>query len=528
MRNMKGTPKNCGPLSALAGALAVLVLVIATVALVDTRTPAMPGVPAALTVDTATPADTGTAAPAVTPADTAAPAVTPSVTPSDTPTEITGDGGTKGDMNRRHPVGPVTANPDCTLKVPANPLSAQGLATPYVLQSAGMTCLESNANLAAFVQAVILDPATGHLAVYNPVVSDANTAATPPPVPALPPDAVITIWTGFNGNVLKLVGPGHRQFVNFAQQAYDNSPQFFFELRRAEAAGKVTVPALGTSPLDNMACPSTRDFSVVDQDQSDNVVVKYPQFSTTAVTIINGSDDASLNGRIDPALDCVTPAGGGGLWKVPLISDPVAGTMSTAGPLEEEQARAGQQAPVALVPGLDPFVTQGGKPNLFLQDLYRLQVGQPLTFNGNDTAAYCQNLLTVGAPRLAKDAQFESGPAHPAPAVGALGIDLATHLAARFAATWANLTCPALTGQTSPITVTIDPATMLATAAAYGVSKPVTATPAPTPTPSVTSSAPSAATPTVTPTVTPTDTTAPTATPTQTDTATPAVTTTGP
>jgi hypothetical protein len=182
------------------------------------------------------------------------------------------------------------------------------------------------------------------------------------------------------------------------------------------------------------------------------MVVKYG----APFNVTNGSDDASLNGRIDPALGCTT-------WKVPLTSG--TGT-STAGPLEEEQARIGQQAPVALVPGLDPFVTRNAQPDLFLQDLYRLQVGQPFTFNGQDTAAYCMNLLNTGEPRLKLDQAAEA--LSPPPAVGALGTNLALHLAARFAATWANLTCPALTGQPSPVTITAtDPNTGLATAATY-------------------------------------------------------------
>ena len=339
--------------------------------------------------------------------------------------------------------------------------------------------------------------------VYNPVVSDATIPGDAAAGTGAPPGAVIDVWTGFNGNVLKLGGDGARRFVNFAQQAYAGSPLFFFELRRAEAAGKVTVPPLGTAS-DGMACPSTRDFSVVDQDQSDNVVVKYG----APFNVVNGSDDASLNGRIDPALGCHA-------WAVPLTS--ATGTMTTAGPLEEEQARAGQQAPVALVPGLDPFVTSGGKPNLVLQNLYRLQVGQPLTLNGRDTAAYCQNLAGTGEPRLKADAAVEAG--SPPPAFGALGINLALHLAARFAATWTNLTCQALTGMPSPITVTVDGAGMAVTAT-YNAFNPAA--------PPVPAAAPATTAPATTPPAAPapavTDTMAPA--PSVTDTTTPA--TTGP
>src|SRR5579863_6618561 len=50
----------------------------------------------------------------------------------------------------------AAVNPDCTLVVPAQPLSAQGLATPYQLvatDAANGPCNEANANQSAFVQA---------------------------------------------------------------------------------------------------------------------------------------------------------------------------------------------------------------------------------------------------------------------------------------------------------------------------------------------------------------------------------------
>ena len=70
----------------------------------------------------------------------------------------------------------LTMNANCTLAVPRNPLTAQGLATPYVLCSAGMACSEDSEGTAAFVQATILDPKTGALSVYDPVVETAGTA----------------------------------------------------------------------------------------------------------------------------------------------------------------------------------------------------------------------------------------------------------------------------------------------------------------------------------------------------------------
>src|SRR5947207_578863 len=52
---------------------------------------------------------------------------------------------------------------NCTLTVPANPLTAQGLATPYQL---GNGCDEANKMQAAFVQVVVFYPAC-NISIYK-------------------------------------------------------------------------------------------------------------------------------------------------------------------------------------------------------------------------------------------------------------------------------------------------------------------------------------------------------------------------
>src|ERR1700727_1548264 len=62
-------------------------------------------------------------------------------------------------------------NPDCTLIVPENPLSAKGLATPYQLVATdpnGGPCNEANTAQSAFVEAAVFDPATSQISVYHP------------------------------------------------------------------------------------------------------------------------------------------------------------------------------------------------------------------------------------------------------------------------------------------------------------------------------------------------------------------------
>ena len=69
----------------------------------------------------------------------------------------------------------AAVNMDCSLIVPANPLTAQGLATPYQLVATNANngaCNEANKLQAAFVQGAVFDPATGQISVYDPLVVD--------------------------------------------------------------------------------------------------------------------------------------------------------------------------------------------------------------------------------------------------------------------------------------------------------------------------------------------------------------------
>src|SRR5882724_23053 len=72
----------------------------------------------------------------------------------------------------------ATANPNCSLLVPNQPLTAAGLAKPYQLFATDARqgpCNENNTAQSAFVQAAILNPVTGKISVYNPLVIDQGT-----------------------------------------------------------------------------------------------------------------------------------------------------------------------------------------------------------------------------------------------------------------------------------------------------------------------------------------------------------------
>jgi hypothetical protein len=359
---------------------------------------------------------------------------------------------------------------NCTLIVPSNPLTAQGLATPYQLKATDADngpCREANTTQAAFVQGVIFNPTTNQISVYNPLVIDKGTKpAVAPLVPTLPANAVVALWFGFNGATLTLQSSQNSlqdgRCVNgvkgsiFGQFAYCNAPYFFSMTSMAMQQGKINPPPLGTAK-DGQTCPTVRDFSVVDQDQSDNVTTGYlitskgkvAQLTKTnlaefpnAHALTNGSDNGLLDAFVNPALGCNS-------WMVPDLADP--GQMTTALPLNELQAEAHQPMPVAFVPANDPMVLNNDmKTDINKLNAYRVGVDQSWVTSKNqaDPAAYCQNLVNTGAPRIVKDAPFTSQWTTPDPAVGNT---LFTFLAQRFAATYVNLNCKHFLGKKSPI-----------------------------------------------------------------------------
>jgi hypothetical protein len=368
------------------------------------------------------------------------------------------------------PPAAMNPNPDCSIIIPPNPYSAVGLATPYQLVATNPLmggCDETNAAQSAFVQAAIFDPSTGEVSVYNPLVITQGTApAEPPVVPALPAGAIVSLYFGYNGGVLTLTAASPTTLsasncVNgepgnpFGQVAYCNAPAFFAAANAAIQSGVLKVPPLGTG-RDGLPCPTTRDFSVVDQDQSDNVPVFFLLTSNGqiaqdtvkniaalpgATPTLNGSDNGLLDYFILPALGCKA-------WTVPDLGDP--GQMKPALALDELQARSFQATPVALVPDLDPMVVVSGTANLAKTNLYRMGVDQPAASSLNyvDTGRYCRNLLRIAPFRLNQDQKFTRGFASPDPAAAS---NLYTFLVQRFVASYQNLTCETLTGIADPV-----------------------------------------------------------------------------
>jgi hypothetical protein len=402
--------------------------------------------------------------------------------PNVTPTapaggQVTGPDGAAVNLNQTPAEAADSTN--CTLQVPANPLSARGLASPYIL---GDGCEMANPDLQAFVEADILNPRTGRIKVYNPlVITQGTTPAANPVPPRVPAGDVVAIMFGFNGTNLVLTGTGNSlqqgNCVNglglslFSQVAYCNSPAFYRAANQAIARGVLKIPALATGN-DGLPCPTVRDFAVVDQDQSDNVVTTYlitPSGQTAqdsarnaaalggATPINNGSDNALVNKFMDPALGC-TPFE----FHDKTAPDGVSGSQIT----DELLARSDQTRPIALVPLNDPMTLADNQPSAAKTNLYRLGVDQPpvRAVQMADTPAnYCRHMMRVGMKRIARDEKQFSNFASPVPDTGS---NLFTFMAARLSASFENLGCGGLLNAANPVHLTLD-ANGVATAATF-------------------------------------------------------------
>ncbi len=364
-------------------------------------------------------------------------------------------------------------NLDCTLIVPADPLSAAGLATPYQLvatNSMSSPCHEADPNQSAFVQGAVINLDTGQISIYNPLVIDQNTTpAAPPVVPTLPARRVVALWFGFNGNNLSLVGHGDDLKDNHCTQhlgqfAYCNAVAFFAHAYEAIEDEKLHVPALGTSPKDHEVCPSVRSFVHVDQDQSDNVTTIYLFMNDGSIAQDtaanrgklkmsmargNPSDNRLLDVFIDQALGC-TP------WTAPDLADP--GAMVAALPLNELQAALFQKRPIARIPLGDPFVLQPpivGVPSLAQVNRYRRGVDQQRADDKEDasTTTYCRNLRNIHPAKLKLDMPFLTAFRSPFPN---MANSLYTFMAQRYVASYQILNCQGLLNEPVNVTLTTD------------------------------------------------------------------------
>jgi hypothetical protein len=356
----------------------------------------------------------------------------------------------------------------CNIIVPKEPLTAKGLSTAYI----SVNCDQTNGDTNSYVEALILNKKTGELVAYSPLIVNNGTQ---PLFPIVKPkfkeeDTVVAIWFGSNANTIILQDLNNGKTLKnancingkvgvvgdtFGQVAGCNNVEFFKVANKLIANGKLVIPALGVD-LNGNICPTVRSFTVVDADQSDNVVTSYLTDGVNTaqdtpanaaangnLTVLkNGSDNRLLDKIIDVALGC----------QAMLVKDLSSGLMRSTQGTNELQATAFQQGSIALVPPTDPMVLFNGNLDFQKVNDYRKIVGQPQidkNTNLNKLAIdYCTNLINIGTKSLVDNQQLYLNSVSPN-----VGTNLFDFLGQRQISSFNVLGCLTLLNITSPLAI---------------------------------------------------------------------------
>ena len=373
----------------------------------------------------------------------------------------------------------IVNSQDCFLTVPSDPLNT-GLFAPWFVDTNPISttnCSQLIPGSEVFVEATIFDIDTNKFFVYYPLVIDINTIpAIIPTVVPLPINNIVVIHVGINGNSVTLLPTNDSIVIGncvnglpdgsvFGQFAYCNGVNFFKKVNENIKAGLLTIPPILNTVLGDV-CPTTRNFEIVDQDQSDNVLSQYivtqdgkvaqdtPENRNTLNVlkiIANGSDNRLLSVFIAPAIGCKS-------FTAPNLGNNTIEESSVA--LNEIQANLldVNNTNVALVPSFNPMVLDNNMQSILKVNLYRDGVNQPRIFelNNNENINYCNKMGELTPPFLIKYQIELANMRSPSPNIAN---NLLNFMASRFENSWQILNCQTLIGIPSPIIAIVDPNT---------------------------------------------------------------------
>jgi hypothetical protein len=372
---------------------------------------------------------------------------------------------------------------DCIIEVPNNALNKGLFKTWFVSTSPNslLPCSQLIEGAEVFIEVTIFDIDNNRFYVYNPLVIDSGTVpAIAPDIGTLPVNNVVVIHFGTNAESITLVpdsssssssGPNSLKKANcvnglpngsiFGQFAYCNAVNFFKVVNNNINLGLLSIQSLGNTKLGEQ-CPSVRSFSIVDQDQSDNVITEYVITTDSKLAqntpgnrnilkgmkiVKNGSDNKLLTDFINPSIGCISLTG---LDLVDKITE-----KSTLA-LNELQA-VQQIGDVAIIPPTDPMVLDNDQESLTKTNLYRVGVNQPILLNitKQEGINYCNNMQKNAINFFINyntDLSNYNSPSKKAN-------NLLNFLSTRYITSWSQLNCQNLTGNPSKIQVFTDPNT---------------------------------------------------------------------
>lgn len=296
----------------------------------------------------------------------------------------------------------------CGVVVPENPLSYQGLNTPYILKSLNNKtddCSVLKQRSTVFIEIVIFDIVSSTFYIYNPlVVNDLGQIKNIIKTDQLPVHNVVGIWFGSNDVTFKLLDSNNSLHFGDCVDGYNNSvfgnfaycnAKIFFE---TVDKYKFYIPDIGKT-INDFDCLTTRSFEFNQQYHISSVVSSYIIYQDQKVAIksfnnlsifepplyviINKSNGRILNSYISIATRCNTFIGYDFIDQYNRKSSIVLNELQ--GSLDKQQI---------FIPSTHPSVMMNGYPDLNKLNLYRIGLNQPVVtgIHINDSIIYCNGI----------------------------------------------------------------------------------------------------------------------------------------
>ena len=389
----------------------------------------------------------------------------------------------------------------CGITIPADPLTAVGLSSPFIIADTIETfsasqykslnthnyCNTLNYKSTVLIDALILDVDTGNILIYQPLVAnDMNQVAFPTRFPILPTNFIIAYWFTSNGMPIVFLNTNSTNSINdgqcvfgdgvsiFGIFGYCNAINFFTSANSLIAANILKIPQVGNT-IYKVPCLTTRHFGFVSEDQGtgvyssyivtkDNKVAQNTQYNRHILNVSNIIENTISNNRllnkiIYPVIGCnaftvvdlteITPGSYGGFPSV----------QSSSLALNELFA----MKDFALIPSGSPMVLQldtmtNTQSYIDLQKFINYRGGLNQHFvNGlnypQDTINYCKNMYSIAGPYLGihgNELFIAQSPNK------SFANNLLNFMAHRFVNSWSRLNCETLTNKICPITVIFD------------------------------------------------------------------------
>ena len=189
----------------------------------------------------------------------------------------------------------------CVLTIPDNPLTAIGLATPYILSS---NCSVLNMSTTVFSEVIIINTNTREYSIYNPlIVNNISQLENTPVIPILPRKYIIGIWFTSEQPFTLLTKFNLCENMVNTNFAYCNIGVFYNYVISLNVFIKSICPSIRDYPMQLLLGNRVMDSYIVNNN---SLITQTNSLSNNISYIVENTstNDYIFNNYVNKALNC--------------------------------------------------------------------------------------------------------------------------------------------------------------------------------------------------------------------------------